>query len=690
MLTSAQKILRHAYERLTVYDYYEAKKCFYKSINKNETVARYGLSELYYRSANPFHNNDSANQQIMQSEFAFRMLTPKMQQKALAFGINDSSIIKQKEKISLQAFQYAMSQDQIHSYKYFIEQYPYAVNLTLDANKRMHQLAFNQASEIHHSSAYKSFIDNYPEAEEVSRAKALYEELLFSELTFSATLESYQNYLAHYPDGSFVDVAEDSIYAKQTVDSNTSGLHHFIQQNPKNRNVPVAWRRLYKLYMTDLSSQKFDAFKKQFPDYPFMDELKIDQQLSETLLLPYAENNKWGYINEMGNWIIEAQYESVDIFSEGNAIVELDDKKYFINKKGIPISNSKYEDAEAFESGFALVMINDLWGMIDRTGREVLPCRYEDLRYMSDGRMLFMENEKYGYKDDEFNTIIAAQFEEAYDFENGIAVVLKENGFGLIDRIGNELIEAQYEQLITTPYPIVFALLNEEWFVLDKYGQSLFHTPFDAIGLYSCGRAIVIRNGKYGYINEKGQLEIPLVFDAKTETITLSAFENDVAIVQQKNKKGVIDVYGQKLYPCMFDDVLAYDTLLMPVKKGNKWGYVDRNNKIKIDYKFDYAFRFQNNSAWIKMNNQFYLINTQGKTISKAFEAVALQENKFHVVKDNGTYRLIDSFGKMLVPIGFDSFLKINNSYLQLKKENKLVYFNYQSGKFVPHLSEGF
>ena len=49
-------------------------------------------------------------------------------------------------------------------------------------------------------------------------------------------------------------------------------------------------------------------------------------------------NEKWGYINELGEIIIPAQFDWAESFSEGLAFVKLDDEGYFIDTSGRIVS----------------------------------------------------------------------------------------------------------------------------------------------------------------------------------------------------------------------------------------------------------------------------------------------------------------------------------------------------------------
>ena len=90
------------------------------------------------------------------------------------------------------------------------------------------------------------------------------------------------------------------------------------------------------------------------------------------------KNNKLGFINKNGEWIIEPNYSNAKDFSNGLAPVEKNGKWGYIDESGeikIPV---KYNDAELFsDNGLAPVKQNGKWGVVDIEGNIVVEPKYE-------------------------------------------------------------------------------------------------------------------------------------------------------------------------------------------------------------------------------------------------------------------------------------------------------------------------
>ena len=70
------------------------------------------------------------------------------------------------------------------------------------------------------------------------------------------------------------------------------------------------------------------------------------------------------------------------------------------------------------------------------------------------------------------------------------------------------------------------------------------------------------------------------------------------------------------------NDEIKYDATkdpdnigLSPIKQGDKWGYVGKDDKIKIECKYNWAYQFYEGYAFVKFENGWGVIDTTGKII---------------------------------------------------------------------------
>lgn len=146
---------------------------------------------------------------------------------------------------------------------------------------------------------------------------------------------------------------------------------------------------------------------------------------SEDSNLTYARSNdKIGFINTKGEWIIVPAYDKARAFVNGLAPVSNDKKWGYINESGEQVIDFNFYDAETFsKDGLAPVKEKKLWGFIDASGKMVIPAEY---KITAGGLSLFSKNNLKG-------------------FRNGLARVKLKKGWGFITKTGEPLAGKWYE-----------------------------------------------------------------------------------------------------------------------------------------------------------------------------------------------------------------------------------------------------
>src|SRR5690606_11151229 len=92
--------------------------------------------------------------------------------------------------------------------------------------------------------------------------------------------------------------------------------------------------------------------------------------------LTYArKDNKIGFVNTEGNWVIAPKFEKARAFRSGLAPVFLNKNWGYINTNGELVIEPQYSDAEIFSNdGLAPVKVGKEWGFINTVGELVIPA----------------------------------------------------------------------------------------------------------------------------------------------------------------------------------------------------------------------------------------------------------------------------------------------------------------------------
>jgi hypothetical protein len=158
--------------------------------------------------------------------------------------------------------------------------------------------------------------------------------------------------------------------------------------------------------------------------------------------------SKNGFVDTTGKVKIEPKFDEAYSFSNGRALVKVNDKYGFIDQDGKLIIKPEFDNACSFSEKLASVKINGKYGYIDKNGVIKIPPQFDNAFNFSEGLAkikVFSKvdptkdilEENYGYIDKEGKSKIPAIFDAASDFRGGVAKVV-DSIFGLETYINTE------------------------------------------------------------------------------------------------------------------------------------------------------------------------------------------------------------------------------------------------------------
>ncbi len=162
------------------------------------------------------------------------------------------------------------------------------------------------------------------------------------------------------------------------------------------------------------------------------------------------KDNKWGFIDKLGNEIIPLIYDKVGFSINDDLIPVMKSKKWgFINRKNEIIIPFVYDEAHAFMDGLAFVKKEKNYGCIDKKNNTKIPFNLEKtgFPFFTNKMALFKKDNKYGFINKNGKVKIHAIYDKAYPFINGIAYVEINGKAGYINKKGKEIIPIKYKQL---------------------------------------------------------------------------------------------------------------------------------------------------------------------------------------------------------------------------------------------------
>lgn len=294
-----------------------------------------------------------------------------------------------------------------------------------------------------------------------------------------------------------------------------------------------------------------------------------------------------------------------------------------------------------------------------------------------------IRNNKYGFIDENGIIMIEPTYKYIGQFSNEVCPVTNE-----LDELHFNYDNKDYfhseSSIINTKGKILFPFIKyiqiDEFFedtafcfhqkikkygVIDKLGSEIIPFIFEKSEIehshFSNGLARINKEGKFGFVNKYNELIIPFKFDKA------SNFENEYSIVKIKNKEFLIDYNGETV-KSKYKIVSTFKENRAIVKSNKKYGFVDKQDNIVIDFIFDEIFgHFDNGFCLVKLKGKYGLINVEGKNITDfIFDDVRWIGNSVFPVKIKKKWTLVDLQGNIKFEPKYNHIWDFNKYQYQL------------------------
>ena len=316
-----------------------------------------------------------------------------------------------------------------------------------------------------------------------------------------------------------------------------------------------------------------------------------------SVLYPVRLSGKYGYIDELGNLIIEPKYSQASLFRCGLALVHIGTRCGFINQNGDEVVQIVCDIAHPFYENLGTAKFKGRWHCFSVLGESKFVIDVSFLDVFSLDRAAIAQGGKtdeygghfggrWGYADENGQEVIPQKFDAADRYSEGLAAVQIANERGYIDRAGNFVIGPSENLKITQPFTEGLAavasgdLRNLAWTYVNNTGKA-HCVPQDCTWCDSFSEGMAAArigknwSGNIGYLTRNGNFAI-----------------------QPKFSEGDKFVGG-----------------IATIKENSKCGYLQQNGTYLIEPHYDFAMRFVGNLAYVRENGAFKYINRNDRVI---------------------------------------------------------------------------
>jgi hypothetical protein len=424
----------------------------------------------------------------------------------------------------------------------------------------------------------------------------------------------------------------------------------------------------------------------------------------------YEKNTKEeilvGLMDSLGNTFMECKYESIE-YKDSVFIVRKDDKFGVLNQHKKVILEIKYDEINYKDTYRNIIKTkrDNLYGLYQSNGKLLVPEEYlsiEESNYFRPNYVM-IKNNNYHFFDPSKRKLFPYSFStENVRVRNEHLLLYENSDWILIDTLGNELCRSKNEifemvnpnRFLTTRYDKGYLrqlvdstgkpVKEKEYFYLNKLNSTTligwydpekskhqdYLVPTKAVLLDIDGNQIcdeefeslekidehylkAYRNGKMYFINNRGRNVIDEKIDGAGK------FSDKVYFYTVNGKYRLFDPQNPYRKTEEYDQITNKAEGMFGVKKGDKYGFLDSNMNVAIEFNFDQIQAFHFGVALVKVKDNWFLIDKLGNIISDDYKMTQDLGGGFTMIKKNDKFGVINNKGKVVVEPEYEKCVTI-------------------------------
>ena len=202
--------------------------------------------------------------------------------------------------------------------------------------------------------------------------------------------------------------------------------------------------------------------------------------------------------------------------------------------------------------------------------------------------------------------------------------------------------------------------------LLDEKGQVILPPTYSMIEPFENGIAKVQLGKSYGIIDKMGKIILPVEYEY------IGNFENNLALIVKNKKAGVTDSKGKVIIEPQYDK-LSLENGIIRARKGDKWGIIDTQNKPILPFEFQYISTFSENVAIIRKNNLWGFLESKNNIpkiiLEPSIKADFINEVKNGMAKvSSERYTEEDGYGNKTAFYKKNGIIKTNGTWILEQK----------------------
>lgn len=312
------------------------------------------------------------------------------------------------------------------------------------------------------------------------------------------------------------------------------------------------------------------------------DEITVLDGIENSIIV--KKDGKVGLVNDNGSLIAEVKYKEIknlgDTYKEGYITINEQGKYGLVSATKKQILENKYDEiSQIYLKEYYLIKENGAQKLINSKGETIIENGFDDIKSVTTEGVIFTKNNLYGEMDTTGQITIEPKYQDLKEAKDGIYIAKQNDKYGIIDNMENIELSFEYTGIVYNEKANLF--LAED----SKYKTSIIDDQYNVkiVGILSEINTdesyIRMRvDDEYKYYNLNGE-----------ETSNTEVLKNNTIFLSKKDGKyGYVDKKGNQVTEYIYDDATEQNEYgFAAVKKNGLWGSIDKEGKEIIEPKYN-------------------------------------------------------------------------------------------------------
>lgn len=329
---------------------------------------------------------------------------------------------------------------------------------------------------------------------------------------------------------------------------------------------------------------------------------------------------------------------------------------------------------------------NCLLGLVDANSKEILPIKFTTIELTSVGNdwlLTAKSKTQLNYFWYQGNKLTPLPYTKVKKLNDRLLKVSKDGTYGAVNTEGKGVLLLSYQEIITAGSEAVITLQDNAYGAATLEGRTILPNQYAALKYWSMGGFWALKDGDYQLYDYKGKKVGTTICDV----VQVPRADLPVCGVQKDKKWGLVNPNNELILDFQYKNILLLEAGLIAVSEADKkWFLLDLKGK-KISEKTYDLILPSGHAQYIKVveGKRFGLMNAAGKLVLPAqYQKIDYLGHNWFAIQENGLVKLYNLKTQKILEQSFQQFLNaVDNKNWQgflVQEANQWKWFDFEQG----------